>query len=152
MTDKQRIIRMIIAWACIIVWGIFAVVLSRQDGSATAELSYGLSEHTAEFLDNIGINIHAELLNEIIRKIAHIVIYFVLGGLLYYALAYTFRQNAKQPFMLSITFCLLASSLDELQKIFIPGRHCDPEEILLNCISGVIGIGISYFFCKHTKH
>lgn len=80
MTDKQRRIRMIIAWASIIVWGIFAIVLSRQDGSATAELSYGLSEHTAEFLGNIGINIHAELLNEIIRKIAHIVIYLVLGG------------------------------------------------------------------------
>ena len=152
MTDKQRRIRMIIAWACIIVWGIFVIVLSRQDGSATTELSYGLSEHTAEFLGNIGINIHAELLNEIIRKIAHIVIYLVLGGLLYYALAYTFRQKPQQQLVLSIGLCLLASSLDEMQKIFIPGRHCDPEEILLNSIAGIIGIGICYFFCKHTKH
>lgn len=152
MTNKQRRIRMIIGWACMMIWGIISIALSRQDGSTTAELSYGLSEHTARILDNIGISIHAELLNEIIRKTAHIVIYLILGGLLYYVLVYTFTQNIKQLFMLSIAFCFLASSLDELQKKFIPGRHCDPEEILLNSIAGIIGIGIGHFLCKHRKH
>lgn len=153
MTDKQRKIRMITAWTCIILWGIFAVILSRHSGSTTSEISYGISNRLELLLAYIGINIHAELINEIIRKAAHIVIYLVLGGLLYYALAYTFRRSSKHSLVLAIALCLTASLLDELQKIFIPGRHCDPEEILLNSIAGIVGIILCYFFCipKNTK-
>lgn len=149
MTEKQRKIRMIISWACILLWGILAVILSRQDGNTTSEISYGISDRLEVLLSYMGINIRAERINEIIRKAAHIVIYLVLGGLLYYALAYTFRQRSKQSLILAITLCLSASSLDELQKLFIPGRHCDPGEMFLNSIAGIVGIGFNYFFYKH---
>lgn len=150
MTDKQRKIRMIILWMCIIIWGTLAVILSRQEGTSTSELSYGLSERLSEYLYARGITFSTDLLNIIIRKAAHILIYLVLGGLMYYALAYTLGQKNKHILMLSIILCLSASSLDEVQKIFIPGRHCDPEEILLNSIAAVVGICIGYF-CKHHK-
>lgn len=151
MTNKQRKIHMITAWACIIVWGIFAVTLSRQDGNTTSELSYGLSERLTELLNDIGITLHVEILNIIIRKAAHILIFLVLGGLMYYALAYTFWRKARLPLILSSLLCLVASSLDEIQKLFVAGRHCDPEEILLNSIASIIGVFLSYIFSKYSK-
>ena len=44
MTEKQRKKRLCIKWMCVIAWAVTAVFLSRQNGIATSELSYGISE------------------------------------------------------------------------------------------------------------
>lgn len=151
MTEKQRRFRMYIAWTCIVLWGIFAILLSRQDGDVTLSLSYTVSEQIVAFLTWLHIDISTEFVNVCLRKLAHIVIYFCLGIFLYTALAYTNRRGAKFSFLLAVAFCFLVSILDEYQKTAIPGRHCDADEILLNGLSGLFGIACRYFFCTHIK-
>lgn len=152
MTEKQRRFRMCIAWTCMVLWGIFAILLSRQDGDVTLSLSYTISERIVAFLTWLHIDVPTEFVNVCIRKLAHIVIYFCLGIFLYTALAYTLQRSAKFSFLLAVAFCFLASVLDEFQKTAIPGRHCDADDILLNGLAGLLGIACRYFFCIHIKH
>ena len=148
MTEKQRKKCLCIKWMCVAAWAVIAVSLSHQEGIATSELSYGISERICGVLEGLGFIVSVGDVNYLLRKAAHILIYLVFGGLIYDTLACTLNKPAGRTILLSAAVCLSASVLDETQKIFISGRHCDPEEILLNFIAAVSGILIVYFANK----
>lgn len=150
--DKRHCMRLVGIWVCIFLWGLLAVFLSRQNGTETAALSYGISEKLAAWLGYWGLRPSVAAINRGIRKAAHILIYLMGGGLVYDALICTFGWRPGASLIPAAVLCLAASTLDELQKLFIPGRHCDPEEILLNGAAGVVGIAIRYFLYTKQNH
>lgn len=150
MNSKSDSNRILLKWMRIIVWGIIAVFLSRQSGIHTSALSYGISEFIRRFLEACGVIVDIEEINFIVREAAHVLIYLVLGGLVYDTIASTIKKSKKAALSLSVSFCLIASVLDEAQKAFIPGRHCDAGEIVLNSIAAVVGI-LGVYFLNRTR-
>ena len=144
--------RVLLKWMLILLWGIIAVFLSRQAGISTSELSYGICEVLRRFFEGCGVILDIEQINYIVRKLAHIVIYLVLGGLAYDTLACTIKKSKKAALSLSVLFCLIASTLDEAQKLSIPGRHCDVDEIALDSIVAVVGILVVYFLRRNREN
>lgn len=87
----------------------------------------------------LGFSANLELIHLLLRKLAHVVIYLGFGGLLYHTFACTWTKWSCRMLGISFLLCTAIASIDELQKAFIPGRHCDPKEILLNCIAALLG-------------
>ncbi len=127
----------IILWTTLLLWVTLAIFLSRQTGAETASLSLRLAKIIIDFSH---LNLDLNAFHLLLRKAAHIGIYFVTGILMAGACIATFSRKA------AISIALLSAAalsvLDELQKIHIEGRHCQWDEAGLNMISAVIGIGI----------
>lgn len=103
--------------------------LSHQDGTDTFNTSHGLTLYLSQLL-----NMDPQLLHGIVRKAAHLVLYFVLVMLL----CGCQLGGRKRPW-LALVLAIVFSIVDEATKPLIPGRHCDVEDILLNDVGVVLG-------------
>lgn len=79
----------------------------------------------------------------ILRKIAHVVEYFVLTLLLYRAFKGSFTIGTRNLFIYSATLSLLYAVSDEFHQSFVPGRSAAVRDVLID------GIGIVGFYIAH---
>ncbi|MCD7738845.1 MAG: VanZ family protein [Lachnospiraceae bacterium] len=112
-----------------LLWFLLCTYLSHQPGEATAATSL----HLAELLGNTGFFEVGEL-NGILRKAAHVVTFAVLAFLLYATL------DAWKMSKVWIGCVFVWAVVDEVTKVFVPGRHCSMCEIGLNMIGMMVGI------------
>lgn len=91
------------------------------------------------------------LSNSALRKIAHFVIYLILGV----SLTNAFRSLKPKkfpylrPLILSAIIALVYASLDEYHQSFIPGRDGNPGDILIDTLGAIAGICIFVaIFCR----
>ena len=103
--------------------------LSHQNGTDTFNTSHGMTVYLANLL-----GVDAQWLHGIIRKAAHLVLYFVFAVLLVGS-----RREKNKTIWPAVVLALVFSLLDEGTKPLIPGRHCDVEDILLNDLGAVMG-------------
>ena len=87
-------------------------------------------------------------LNILIRKIAHFVIYFVLGFFVIFALSKTTKLNIFNIFIISILICFLYACTDELHQLLVPGRSGEIKDVILDSSGSSIMILIYYFYLK----
>lgn len=125
-------------WTLLILWFIFTILLSRQTGGETAELSGGITQWLCGVLARIDIHTDPAALHSALRTAAHILIYLVFGFLTGRAFRLSFRS--RWLIVLCLLLCFALGVLDEYQKAFIPGRHCHWNEALLNCLLSVPGV------------
>lgn len=124
-----------------IVWFVLSVFLSLQNGRGTGELSRTLSRWTTKQLKRIGIQLDFEAFHSFLRVSAHFIVFFVLGILFAWSL------NAMGATLIRHTLAALAvvtiiSVSVEVGKIWIPGRHLQWDEAILNVVGAWCGIGI----------
>lgn len=86
----------------------------------------------------------------VVRKSAHIFVYFVLS-LIAFSFFYEFYNLDKKIIIFTIIFCFLYSITDEIHQYFIPGRSCEIRDILIDTISSSISACINYFIRKKIK-
>ena len=86
----------------------------------------------------------------VVRKSAHIFVYFVLS-LIAFSFFYEFYNLDKKVIIFTIIFCFLYSITDEIHQYFIPGRSCEIRDILIDTISSSISACINYFIRKKIK-
>lgn len=131
-------------WAAAALWLAFAAFLSRQSGAQTAGLSWKIASVPIDWLKGIGVDVDAQAFHLFLRKATHIGIFMVTGVLLYHAIGASFaRQKACRapvPVVCAVFMCAAISTLDEYQKYWIDGRHCQWDEALLNFIGSAVGI------------
>lgn len=128
-------------------WLVLMFFLSGQNGEETAELSFGIAEwlqqHLFTQLDDR--TIHMSL-----RKSVHIFVYAVEALLLMMPMAK--YMSLKRSLLLVLVVCSGIAMLDEVLKAYVPGRHCDWSEILLNILGAFIGVLIgTLIFQKNYK-
>ena len=117
-----------VLWLLFSLWLVITVVLSSQNGPETASFS----RWTRVLMNLLHIpEAKAAAFHAFLRKSAHIVVFFVLGGLLYGALFVTLR-NSKHVWLWAGISCSAFAILDEVKKIFIAGRHLQWDEAGLN--------------------
>mgnify|MGYP003939114351 FL=1 len=77
-------------------------------------------------------------LNRVIRKLAHFLLYLVLGLLTTRAL----RKNGitgMKPLVLAVIICALYAVTDELHQMFVPGRSSQISDVILDTVGGLAG-------------
>ena len=84
-----------------------------------------------------------EILTFIIRKLAHITEYFILGILMINCLK---DYKIKNIFIVAIFLCILYSWTDEIHQLFVSGRSGNIIDVLIDSIGIMLGIYIYKLF------
>lgn len=126
---------LVIIWLCIIF------LFSNQNGAQTTELTNGLLERILWFIDN-------DLTFIIIRKLAHLTEYLILGMLIYNLMR---EFTLKQIILYSCLICTLLASFDEIHQLFVGGRDGKILDVLIDSIGSICGIFLINRFIKRLS-
>lgn len=131
-----------------LLWMLAIFLLSSQDGEQTARASGGLAQTIAGILYHQPTEQQIGQVHVVLRKSAHIGLFFILGVLSYAAAANTLgrlRPNKRWPsLVLALALTSLYGFFDEWHKQFIGGRHFDTGETLLNIACGILGVLLAF--------
>ncbi len=112
-----------------VLWIGLMFFLSHQNGPDTFNTSHGMTVYLANIL-----GVDPEWLHGIVRKGAHVGLYFVLVLFLC-----GWQLSGGKKLWLALLLAVVFSLVDEGTKPMIPGRHCDVEDILLNDVGALLG-------------
>lgn len=87
------------------------------------------------------------------RKLAHVIIYMVLGMLGYGAVKYVIAKKRWKisPLTMTLILGIVFAIADEIHQTFIPGRQGKVSDVLIDTAGVVIGLALIYFFEKKLK-
>ena len=138
----------------LILWMGLIFSFSNQTGTSSSSLS-------TKVLTRIAITIDKDMTDEeidefvdkysfIIRKVAHLTIYFVLGILAYINLREYMRVTPALV-IYSIIFCLVYASTDEIHQLLVNGRSGNIYDVILDTCGSTLAILISYYSRRRLK-
>ena len=125
----------------IIIWLLVIFLFSNQDGSTSTSLTNGILEKYLFFVDS-------DIFFMIIRKMAHITEYFILG-ILFLNFINEFKIDKK--IVVSILICFILASFDEFHQLFIPDRTGCLLDVFIDMIGASLGILILSLIKNHKK-
>lgn len=125
----------------IILWLLVIFIFSNQDGTTSTALTNGVLEKYLFFIDS-------DIFFIVIRKIAHIIEYLILG-ILVFSFVNEFKIDRK--IIISLLICLIFSSLDEFHQLFIPGRTGKILDAFIDMIGVLLGIGVLLLIHKNLR-
>jgi len=150
--ENQDKIKKIISIILLIFWCMLIFYFSNQVGS----LSENSSSRLINFFSNLfGINLYKfKYIKFIVRKLAHIFLYFVLSLL---SINCFKRFKYQKYIIISFIFCLIYSSCDEFHQFFISERSAQITDIFIDCIGIFLGIFLyslinKYLYYRTNKH
>jgi len=82
-----------------------------------------------------------------LRKLAHIIEYFIFAALFYRAFKGSFKVGPFRLFMYPAVFSLLYAISDEIHQYFVLGRNCAMQDVLIDSL----GIICFFVFIKTKK-
>ncbi|GAB6988097.1 hypothetical protein JCM16418A_01470 [Paenibacillus pini] len=88
----------------------------------------------------------AGLIEFLIRKLAHVVEYAILGGLLFQLLRKGLRFSVSISFFLALLFCVLYASSDEIHQLFTAGRNPKMADVYLDTAGACLGMSLVSLF------
>lgn len=115
----------------VIIWMIVIYSMS----SANSTVSNEQSGYIVNFISKIFNISNLGLLNYIVRKIAHITEYTVLGFLVENTI-----KNSNRNSYISLIICLSYAITDELHQSLVPGRSPQISDIIIDSIGSSLGI------------
>ena len=126
----------------LILWLIIIFNFSNQNGIISGGNSSGIIYSTLNIIYNI-FNISKDNIYEVlsiihnpIRECAHVFEYFVLAFLTYKTLeSFNIKEN---KYIITILFCFLSASLDEIHQLFIVGRSFEYYDILMDTLGSIL--------------
>ena len=138
----------------LILWMGLIFSFSNQTGTSSSSLS-------TKVLTRIAITIDKDMTDEeidefvdkysfIIRKVAHLTIYFILGILAYINLR-EYMKVTPALVIYSIIFCLVYASTDEIHQLLVNGRSGNIYDVILDTCGSTLAILISYYSRRRLK-
>lgn len=146
MSKKRQLIRIVLLIS--IIWWMYIIFrFSAQTGSSSASSSHSIlymighiSKHINghDFITALS-PVQFKFIEFIIRKLAHMFIYFVLSILvLLFLFTYKTKIFTKIIFSLSTSFIYACS--DEIHQYFVGGRSASFKDVLIDTTGATIGI------------
>ena len=123
----------------LILWMIFIFIMSSFNSNDSSSQS-GFIVNILNYIFKID---NLELLSFIIRKLAHITEYFILGVLMINCLK---DYKIKNIFIIAILLSILYSCTDEIHQLFISGRSGSIIDVMIDSIGIILGIYIYKLF------
>lgn len=139
---------MFMRWCAVMVWLAIAITLSSQTGEHTGVLSWRIAKFLGTLLNIAEISM--PIFHMGLRKIAHIIVFFILTFLSCNASMKTFVP-IRSANNWSMVVCITISILDEWRKSIIPGRHCSWDEAGLNIIGCILGAALAWLVHRTIK-
>ena len=131
-------------WLAVALWMIFIFWMSTGTSSA---------KNTSSDIFSIVQLLFGSIAPELIRKLAHIAEYFVLGILLFRAFfAQSIKiQNWECPYY-SLLVVLLYACCDELHQSIVYARNASFPEIAIDTLGGILAIGACVLWRLYKSH
>ena len=127
-------------WILYILLGIIVFFIwdnSMQNGGSSDGFSLLFAETFVPIVNKLGFHGNIWTLNRIVRKLAHLTEFTILGSVLYTILR---RYITYGTVIKTIGLGMLIASLDEFIQLFSPGRSSQFSDILIDTVGVVIGI------------
>lgn len=134
----KHVIRYILI-ICIIVLCCKIFALSNQDGGVSAGTS---RQFTEILLKTLGLECNdrtIEIINPVIRKVAHFSVYMLLGFLTM-CTCETFKWQRVYKFDFSTMFAFVFACSDELHQRLVPGRSGEFADVCLDTVGAMLGV------------
>lgn len=133
---------------CLIVFFIWDNSL--QNGGSSDGFSLMFAEWLAPIADKLGFYGNIWALNRIIRKLAHLTEFTILGGVLYVVLR---RYIEYGTVVKTIGVGIVIASLDEFIQLFSLGRSSQLSDVLIDTVGIIIGISVVKltYYISHDK-
>jgi len=119
-------------------------ISSSMEGAVSAVASMAIVDRIRQFFD---INIGRHALNIIVRKIAHLVAFSLLGFCLASALKWLIKSR-RLVFWLSWGVASVYGILDEIHQYFVPGRIFLISDMVINAAGALIGVSLALILDK----
>ena len=148
----------VLFWVLVILWMGVIFVFSSYNGEDSTKQSKDFLRHTIGniilvFDKDISIEKKEEIIDivdPIIRKLAHASVYFILGILVCLALN-NHDINVKKILVYSVVTCFLYACSDEIHQLFVDGRSGEVLDVLLDTLGSFLGICIFYKIYKKQE-
>lgn len=127
-------------WILYILFGLIVFFIwdnSMQNGGSSDGFSLLFAEIFAPIVNKLGFHGNIWTLNRIVRKLAHLTEFTILGGLLYTILR---RYITYGTVIKTIGLGMLIASFDEFIQLFSPGRSSQISDVLIDTVGIIIGI------------
>ena len=133
---------------CLIVFFIWDNSL--QNGGNSDGFSLIFAEWIAPIADKLGFYGNIWALNRIVRKLAHLTEFTILGGVLYVVLR---RYIEYGTVVKTIGVGIVIASLDEFIQLFSLGRSSQLSDVLIDTVGIIIGISVVKltYYISHDK-
>ena len=134
----KHVIRYILM-ICIIVLCCKIFALSSHDGGVSAGTS---RQFTEILLKTLGLECNdrtIEIINPVIRKVAHFSVYMLLGFLTM-CTCETFKWQRVYKFDFSTMFAFVFACSDELHQRLVPGRSGEFADVCLDTVGAMLGV------------
>jgi VanZ family protein len=135
---------LILAWTIILLWLILIFLFSAQPSKETNSLSMGVARLVVEATASLGIGTGGAAgsvarVNAVARKFAHFFLYFVLGLLVSHGMRRSGVRGWRAA-LLSVLFCAVYATSDELHQWFVPGRQASAMDVFVDTTGAAVGI------------
>lgn len=150
MKSKYINIKIIIKYIVLILWMGIIFLFSNQKGTSSSGMSGNLVSFVLNITENItGIDCAYSIpvITLIVRKLAHFLIYFILG-LLWISLLSEYNITINKIIIYSLLFCLLYACTDEIHQILIDGRNGNIFDVLIDMTGSFSSIYLYSLFNK----
>ena len=133
---------------CLIVFFIWDNSL--QNGGTSDGFSLIFAKWIAPIANKLGFYGNIWALNRIIRKLAHLTEFTILGGILYVILR---RYIEYGTVVKTIGVGIVIASLDEFIQLFSLGRSSQLFDVLIDTVGIIIGISVVKltYYISHDK-
>ena len=134
----------------IVIWMITVFMFSAQKGDVSGDTSGKFTEMIIRILTGKSVDTNnptIQMVETIIRKIAHFTIY-TIGGFLIMNYAYVTDKNLKEKILYSICFGGGYAITDEIHQFFVPDRSARIFDIGIDTLGVITGVFIYVLFRK----
>lgn len=125
----------------IIIWMIVVFIFSAQEGNISGDTSKSFTMFIIELFTG-GVELETsklEMIEGIIRKLAHYSIY-AIGGFLIMNYSYTTTKSSKQKILYSIAFGAGYAITDEIHQYFVEGRSARLFDVGIDTLGVITGV------------
>ncbi len=143
--------KLYLSWILVIIWMVVIYSFSAQSANESELLSSGITDWTIQLLNRVLPNLNIETLHLIIRQLAHLIIFLILGVLLLNALNQS-DSNERVNFVLALLISLIYAISDEIHQIYVPGRVGQIYDVLVDFLGSLIGIKIFIIYNNFKKN
>ena len=126
-------------WILYILLGLIVFFIwdnSMQNGGSSDGFSLLFAEIFVPIVNKLGFHGNIWTLNRIVRKLAHLTEFTILGGVLYTILR---RYITYGTVIKTIGLGMLIASFDEFIQRFSPGRSSQISDVLIDTVGIIIG-------------
>ncbi len=137
-----------IRWVLLAAWMIIIFAFSNQP----AIISDEKSKLIIKLFEITGLNLNSifgDLANFAVRKTAHFLEYLLLY-LLVFNVVYE-KGRLKKSLVISLLIVFLYAGTDEFHQMFIPGRACRLQDVLIDTSGGLLAALILYIIVTRQK-